>query len=98
MEEENKTEKPEQEETPVEEQAEQPQDNKPDEDLKAILEQAKAEFEKRLAETTTALNAKIKERDSMIAELIAGKSTADEHTETFVDKLNKKRENNRKLI
>ena len=87
-----------QEETPVEGNAEQPQDNKPDEGLKAILEQAKAEFEKRLADTTTALNAKIKERDSMIAELIAGKSTADEQNETFVDKLNKKRENNRKLI
>lgn len=97
MEEENKTEKPEQEETPVEGQAEQPQDNKPDEGLKAILEQAKAEFEKRLADTTTALNAKIKERDSMIADLIAGKST-DEHTETFVDKLNKNREQNRKFI
>ena len=98
MEEENKTEKPEQEETPVEGQAEQPQEKKPDEDLKAILEQAKAEFEKRLADTTTALNAKIKERDSMIAELIAGKSTADEHTEMFVDKLNKTRDNNRKFI
>ena len=98
MEEENKTEKPEQEETPVDGCAEQPpQEKKPDEDLKAILEQAKAEFEKRLADTTTALNAKIKERDSMIAELIAGKST-DEHTETFVDKLNKTRENNRKFI
>ena len=87
-----------QEETPVEGQAEPPQDNKPDEGLKAILEQAKAEFEKRLADTTTALNAKIKERDSMIAELIAGKSTTDEHTESFVDKLNKTRENNRKFI
>ena len=87
-----------QEETPVEGSAEPPQDNKPDEGLKAILEQAKAEFEKRLADTTTALNAKIKERDSMIAELIAGKSTADEQNETFVDKLNKKRDNNRKLI
>ena len=97
MEEETKTEKQEQETTPVEGQAEPPQEKKPDEDLKAILEQAKAEFEKRLSETTTALNAKIKERDSMIADLIAGKST-DEHTETFVDKLNKKRENNRKLI
>lgn len=98
MEEENKTENQEQETTPVEGQAEPPQDNKPDEGLKAILEQAKAEFEKRLADTTTALNAKIKERDSMIAELIAGKSTADEHTETFVDKLNKTRDNNRKFI
>lgn len=98
MEEVIKTEKPEQEETPVEGQAEQPQENKPDEGLKAILEQAKAEFEKRLADTTTALNAKIKERDSMIADLIAGKSTADEHTETFVDKLNRTRDNNRKLI
>ena len=98
MEEENKTENQEQETTPVEGQAEQqPQEKKPDEDLKAILEQAKAEFEKRLADTTTALNAKIKERDSMSADLIAGKST-DEQNETFVDKLNKKRENNRKLI
>lgn len=97
MEEENKTEKPEQEETPVEGQAEPPQEKKPDEDLKAILEQAKAEFEKRLADTTTALSAKIKERDSMIADLIAGKST-DEQNETFVDKLNKTRENNRKFI
>lgn len=97
MEEETKTENQEQETTPVEGQAEQPQEKKPDEDLKVILEQAKAEFEKRLSETTTALNAKIKERDSMIAELIAGKST-DEHTETFVDKLNKTRENNRKFI
>ena len=97
MEEETKTENQEQETTPVEGQAEQPQEKKPDEDLKAILEQAKAEFEKRLAETTTSLNAKIKERDSMIADLIAGKST-DEQNETFVDKLNKKRENNRKLI
>lgn len=96
MEEETKTEKPEQ-ETPVEGQAEQPQEKKPDEDLKAILEQAKAEFEKRLSETTTALNAKIKERDSMIAELIAGKST-DEPNETFVDKLNRTRDNNRKFI
>ena len=99
MEEETKTENQEQETTPVEGNAEQPpQDSKPDEDLKAILDKAKAEFEKRLAETTTALNAKIKERDSMIAELIAGKSTADEHTETFVDKLNKTRDNNRKFI
>ena len=97
MEEETKTENQEQETTPVEGQAEQPQEKKPDEDLKAILEQAKDEFEKRLADTTTALNAKIKERDSMIADLIAGKS-ADEPNETFVDKLNKKRENNRKLI
>lgn len=97
MEEETKTEKPEQEETTVEGQAEPPQEKKPDEDLKAILEQAKAEFEKRLSETTTALNAKIKERDSMIAELIAGKST-DEPNETFVDKLNRTRDNNRKFI
>ena len=96
MEEENKTET-EQEETPVDGSAEPPQDNKPDEGLKAILEQAKAEFEKRLADTTTALNAKIKERDSMIADLIAGKST-DEQNETFVDKLNKNREQNRKFI
>lgn len=96
MEEETKTENK-QEETPVDGSAEPPQEKKPDEDLKAILEQAKAEFEKRLADTTTALNAKIKERDSMIAELIAGKST-DEHTETFVDKLNKTRDNNRKFI
>ena len=97
MEEETKTENQEQETTPVEGQAEPPQEKKPDEDLKAILEQAKAEFEKRLSETTTALNAKIKERDSMIAELIAGKSTDEQH-ETFVDKLNKKRESNRKFI
>lgn len=98
MEEETKTEKQEQETTPVEGNAEQPpQDSKTDEGLKAILEQAKAEFEKRLADTTTALNAKIKERDSMIADLIAGKST-DEQPETFVDKLNKTRENNRKFI
>ena len=97
MEEETKTENQEQETTPVEGQAEQPQEKKPDEGLKAIVEQAKAEFEKRLADTTTALNAKIKERDSMIADLIAGKST-DEHTETFVDKLNKTRDNNRKFI
>ena len=98
MEEETKTENQEQETTPVEGNAEQPpQDSKPDEDLKAILDKAKAEFEKRLAETTTALNAKIKERDSMIAELIAGKST-DEQNETFVDKLNKNREQNRKFI
>ena len=98
MEEETKTENQEQETTPVEGQAEQPQEKKPDEDLKSILEKAKADFEKRLADTTTALNAKIKERDSMIAELIAGKSTADEHTESFVDKLNKTREQNRKFI
>lgn len=97
MEEETKTENQEQETTPVEGSAEPPQDNKPDEGLKAILEQAKAEFEKRLADTTTALNAKIKERDSMIADLIAGKST-DEQPETFVDKLNKNREQNRKFI
>ena len=97
MEEETKTEKPKQEETPVEGQAEQPQEKKPDEGLKAILEKAKADFEKRLADTTTALTAKIKERDSMIADLIAGKST-DEQNETFVDKLNKNRENNRKFI
>lgn len=96
MEEETKTENK-QEETPVDGSAEPPQENKPDEGLKAILEQAKAEFEKRLADTTTALNAKIKERDSMIADLIAGKST-DEPNETFVDKLNRTRDNNRKLI
>ena len=98
MEEETKTENEQQEETPVDGSAEQPpQEKKPDEDLKEILEQAKAEFEKRLSDTTTALNAKIKERDSMIAELIAGKST-DEQNETFVDKLNKTRDNNRKFI
>ena len=97
MEEETKTENEQQEETPVDGSAEPPQDNKPDEGIKAILEQAKAEFEKRLSDTTTALNAKIKERDSMIAELVAGKST-DEQPETFVDKLNKTRDNNRKFI
>ena len=87
-----------QEETPVDGSVEQPpQEKKPDEDFKAILEQAKADFEKRLADTTTALTAKIKERDSMIADLIAGKST-DEQNETFFDKLNKTRDNNRKFI
>ena len=77
--------------TPVKE------EEKPQDDIKAILNEAKAEFEKRLAETTTALTAKIKERDSIIAELIAGKST-DEQEETFIEKLNKQREKNRKFI
>ena len=72
-------------------------DEKPQDDIKAILDEAKAEFEKRLAETTTTLTAKIKERDSIIAELIAGKST-DEQEETFIEKLNKQREQNRKFI
>lgn len=80
-----------QEPTPVNE------DEKPKDDVKAILEEAKAEFEKRLAETTTTLTAKIKERDSIIAELIAGKGT-DEQEETFIEKLNKQREKNRKFI
>ena len=79
-------------ETPVKEEAEKPKD-----DVKAILEEAKAEFEKRLADTTTTLTAKIKERDSIIAELIAGKGT-DEQEETFIEKLNKQREQNRKFI
>ena len=92
MEEEEKpTEKPQEEPTPVKE------DEKPQEDIKAILDEAKAEFEKRLAETTTTLTAKIKERDSIIAELIAGKGT-DEQEETFIEKLNKQREKNRKFI
>ena len=89
-EEETNTEKP-QEPTPVNE-TEKPQD-----DIKSILDEAKAEFEKRLADTTTTLTAKIKERDSIIAELIAGKST-DEQEETFIEKLNKQREQNRKFI
>lgn len=93
MEEEEKpTEKQQEEPTPVKE-----EDEKPKEDIKAILEEAKAEFEKRLAETTTTLTAKIKERDSIIAELIAGKGT-DEQEETFIEKLNKQREKNRKFI
>ena len=92
MEEEEKhTENP-QESTPVKE-----EDEKPQEDIKAILDEAKAEFEKRLAETTTTLTAKIKERDTIIAELIAGKG-ADEQEETFIEKLNKQREKNRKFI
>ena len=92
MEEEEKpTEKPQEEPTPVKE------DEKPQEDIKAILDEAKAEFEKRLAETTTTLTAKIKERDSIIAELIAGKGT-DEQEETFIEKINKQREKNRKFI
>ena len=92
MEEEEKQPENEQEEpTPVKE------DEKPQEDIKAILDEAKAEFEKRLAETTTTLTAKIKERDSIIAELIAGKGT-DEQEETFIEKLNKQREKNRKFI
>lgn len=91
MEEEKQTENPQEEPTPVKE------DEKPQEDIKAILDEAKAEFEKRLAETTTTLTAKIKERDSIIAELIAGKST-DEQEETFIEKLNKQREKNRKFI
>lgn len=90
-EEEKETEKPQEEPTPVKE------DEKPQEDIKAILDEAKAEFEKRLAETTTTLTAKIKERDSIIAELIAGKGT-DEQEETFIEKLNKQREKNRKFI
>ena len=90
-EEEKQPEKQQEEPTPVKE------DEKPKEDIKAILEEAKAEFEKRLAETTTTLTAKIKERDSIIAELIAGKST-DEQEESFIEKLNKQRENNRKFI
>ena len=89
--EETQTENPQEEPTPVKE------EEKPQEDIKAILEEAKAEFEKRLAETTTTLTAKIKERDSIIAELVAGKST-DEQEETFIEKLNKQRERNRKFI
>ena len=91
-EEDNQTENPQEEPTPVKEETEQPQ-----EDIKSILDEAKAEFEKRLAETTTNLTAKIKERDSIIAELIAGKGT-DEQEETFIEKLNKQREKNRKFI
>ena len=91
-EEEKQTENPQEEPTPVKEGYEKPKD-----DVKAILEEAKAEFEKRLAETTTTLTAKIKERDSIIAELIAGKST-DEQEETFIEKINKQREKNRKFI
>ena len=90
-EEEKQTENEQEEPTPVKE------DEKPQEDIKAILDEAKAEFEKRLAETTTTLTAKIKERDSIIAELIAGKST-DEQEESFIEKLNKQREKNRKFI
>lgn len=89
--EEKQPENPQDETTPVKE------EEKPQDDIKAILEEAKAEFEKRLAETTTALTAKIKDRDSIIAELIAGKST-DEQEETFIEKLNKQREKNRKFI
>ena len=92
MEEEKQTENEQEEATTVKEGDEKPQD-----DVKAILDEAKAEFEKRLAETTTTLTAKIKERDSIIAELIAGKST-DEQEETFIEKLNKQREKNRKFI
>lgn len=92
MEEEEKQPEKQEEPTPVKE-----EDEKPQEDIKAILEEAKAEFEKRLAETTTTLTAKIKERDSIIAELIAGKGT-DEQEETFIEKLNKQREKNRKFI
>ena len=91
-EEEQQPEKQQEEPTPVKE-----GDEKPKEDIKAILDEAKAEFEKRLAETTTTLTAKIKERDSIIAELIAGKGT-DEQEETFIEKLNKQREKNRKFI
>ena len=83
--EDKQTENPQEEPTPVKE------------DIKTILEEAKAKFEKTLAETTTTLTAKIKERDSIIAELIAGKST-DEQEETFIEKLNKQREQNRKFI
>ena len=92
MEEEKQTENGQEEPTPVNEESEKPQD-----DIKTILDEAKAEFEKRLAETTTTLTAKIKERDSIIAELIAGKGT-DEQEETFIEKLNKQREQNRKFI
>ena len=92
MEEEKQTENEQEEPTPVKEEDEKPQDY-----VKAILDEAKAEFEKRLAETTTTLTAKIKERDSIIAELIAGKGT-DEQEETFIEKLNKQREKNRKFI
>ena len=91
-EEDNQTENPQEEPTPVKEETEQPQD-----DIKSILEEAKVEFEKRLVETTTTLTAKIKERDSIIAELIAGKGT-DEQEETFIEKINKQREQNRKFI
>ena len=91
MEEEKQTENPQEEPTPVKE------EEKPQDDIKTILDEAKAEFEKRLAETTTTLTAKIKERDSIIAELIAGKSP-DEQEETFIEKLNKQREQNRKFI
>lgn len=90
--EETQTENPQEEPTPVKEETEKPKD-----DVKTILEEAKAEFEKRLADTTTTLTAKIKERDSIIAELIAGKSP-DEQEETFIEKLNKQREQNRKFI
>ena len=91
-EEEKQPEKQQEEPTPVKE-----GDEKPKEDIKALLDEAKAEFEKRLAETTTTLTAKIKERDSIIAELIAGKGT-DEQEETFIEKINKQREKNRKFI
>ena len=68
-----------------------------EEEVKAIIEGAKKDFEKRLADTTSTLSAKIAERDKIIADLISGKEK-EEKQESFIEKLNKIREENKKFI
>ena len=68
-----------------------------EDEVKAIIESAKKDFEKRLADTTSTLSAKIAERDKIIADLISGKEK-EEKQESFIEKLNKIREENKKFI
>lgn len=68
-----------------------------EEEVKSIIESAKKDFEKRLADTTSTLSAKIAERDKIIADLISGKEK-EEKQESFIEKLNKIREENKKFI
>lgn len=75
----------------------EPTEKDPVQEMTKVLEEAKKDFEKRLAETTATLTKKIAERDKIISDLVSGKPQAQEE-EDFITKINKKREENLKFI
>lgn len=75
----------------------EPTENDPVQEMTKVLEEAKKDFEKRLAETTATLTKKIAERDKIISDLVSGKPQETQE-EDFITKINKKREENLKFI
>lgn len=62
-----------------------------EEALPEIVSRIRSEYEAKISTITEQHNAEIKERDEIIAQLIGGNQSGNGSSETFIDKINEKR-------